>query len=221
VVSIDMMAAAERASVRRARAYASRHPGTVGMPVVTRALDLASEYSRSPNETRTRLLWVLDARLPPPRCNQAVFDRAGRLLGFADLLDVEAGVVGEFDGADHRGAGRHTSDLAREERFRRVGLEVFRVTGLDLLHPERVVDRMRATRTRARWELDVQRRWTIRPPCWWEEPPTLDEILDRRDALWDFHRQMEREGPGRADGRNVWHQSGVLDGASRCAQRAE
>ena len=196
VVSIDMMAAAERASVRRVRDYVSRHPGRVGMPVVMRALDLASEYSRSPNETRTRLIWVLDARLPPPRCNQAVFDLSGRLLGFADLLDVQAGVVGEYDGADHRGAGRHTSDVGREERFRRVGLEVFRVTRLDLLHSERVVDRMLATRARARarWEPEARRRWSTRPPPWWEEPPSLDEILERREALWDFHRQMEREG---------------------------
>jgi hypothetical protein len=194
VVSIDMMAAAERASIRRTRDYTSQHAGTAGLPTVCRALDLASEYSRSPNETRTRLIWVLDARLPPPRCNQAVFDLSGRLLGFADLLDEEAGLVGEFDGADHRGAGRHTSDVGREERFRRVGLEVFRVTGLDLQHPERVVDRMRAARARARWEREAVRRWTTRTPAWWEDAPSLDEILDRRDALRDFHRQLERDG---------------------------
>jgi hypothetical protein len=194
VVSMDMMAAAERVSIRRQRDYVAGRAGSHRMRLVSAALDLASEYSRSPNETRTRLVWLLDARLPRPCCNQPVFDLSGRLLGIADLLDVDAGVVGEFDGADHRGAARHTSDVGREERLRRVGLEVFRVTGLDLHHPARVVDRMHAARARARWEPEAQRRWTTRTPPWWEQAPTLDEILDRRDALWDFHRQLEREG---------------------------
>ena len=34
--------------------------------------------------------------------NCPVHDRSGRLLGIADLLDEEAGLVVEFDGADHR-----------------------------------------------------------------------------------------------------------------------
>ena len=76
-----------------------------------------------------RLIWVLDAGLPPPRCSRPVFDRSGRLIGYPDLLDVDAGVVGEYDGADHRRALRHSRDVAREEDFRRAGLEYFKVTG--------------------------------------------------------------------------------------------
>ncbi len=53
---------------------------------VSWALRHASELSRSPNETRMRLIWVLDARLPAPLVNQDVFDRTGRLIGVADLL---------------------------------------------------------------------------------------------------------------------------------------
>src|SRR3954447_802486 len=74
------------------------------------ALDLASEDSRSPNETRMRLVWVLDAGLPVPAVNQPVYDLDGRLLGVADLLDVAAGVVGEYDGEDHATHnGTHTT----------------------------------------------------------------------------------------------------------------
>ena len=114
------------------RAYLATRAGCRGVRRVSAALDLAGELSRSPNETRMRLVWVLDAGLPAPRVNQPVFDRGGRLLGIVDLLDVEAGLVGEYDGADHRGAARHAGDVGREDELRRAGLEVFRVTGPDL-----------------------------------------------------------------------------------------
>lgn len=192
VVSIDMMAAAERVSVRRTSDYLSTHTAWRGSPLVARALRLASEHSRSPNETRVRLIWVLDARLPQPWVNKPIFSLDGRLLGTADLLDERAGLVGEFDGADHRDAGRHARDVGREDRFRRHGLEVFRVTGPDLLHPQRVVDRMRAARARA-LRLPAERRaWTIEPPPWWAPAPTLDEVLDQRDVMRELH-QLEWE----------------------------
>ena len=194
VVDMDMMAAAERVSISRMCRYAAGHPGWTGLPVVMAALPLASEHSRSPNETRTRLVWVLDAGLPPPLVNRPIFDRAGRLLGIADLLDVEAGLVGEFDGADHRGARGQTKDAGREDLFRRHGLEVFHVTGLDLAHTDRVVDRMLSARARALWQREAERRWTIQAPPSWEEPPSLDEILQHREVMRDFHLQVEREG---------------------------
>lgn len=72
-----------------------------------------------------RLIWVLDAILPPPSVNSPIYDLTGRLLGIADLLDLQAGVVGEFDGAEHRGARRHTEvdqrDLIAERSVRRLG----------------------------------------------------------------------------------------------------
>jgi hypothetical protein len=151
VVDMDMMAAAELVSVGRMDDYRRTRIGWLGAPQVDWALRLASEHSRSPNETRMRLIWVLDASLPRPLVNRPVFDPAGRLLGVADLLDLEAGVVGEFDGADHREARRHSADLAREDRFRRHGLEFFLISGPDLLDVDRVVGRMIGSRRRARW----------------------------------------------------------------------
>lgn len=67
VVAMDMAAAADLVSVRRMRHHVSTHAGTRGARRVTRALSLANEHSRSPNESRMRLVWVLDAGLPPPR----------------------------------------------------------------------------------------------------------------------------------------------------------
>jgi hypothetical protein len=190
VVVLEMAAAAEITSLRRLAAYAEGHPGWNGIPQVLAALPLASELSRSPNETRTRLVWVLDAGLPMPLVNQPVFDLRGSLLGIADLLDPQAGVVGEFDGADHRAAVRHSDDVRREDLFRRHGLEVFRVTGPDLPLTDRVVARMHGARSRARWEPVEHRRWTIAPPPWWDDTPSLDEILDRRDAVRELHEQQ-------------------------------
>jgi hypothetical protein len=185
-VAMDMAAAALLVSVRRMRAYWLAHRGWRRASMIPSALDLASEDSRSPNESRTRLLWELDAGLPRPLVNQPVWDLHGKLLGIADLLDPHAGLVGEFDGADHRSAPRHTRDILRQERFERHLLEVFRVTGLDLLDPERVVARIRFHRSRSRWLPPDGRPWTIVPPESWEPELTLDEYLEERD----FHREM-------------------------------
>jgi very-short-patch-repair endonuclease len=188
VVAMDMAAAAGLVSVRRMAAYLDREVGTSGVRRARRALRLASELSRSPNETRMRLVWVLDAGLPRPLVNPPVFSRQGRFLGYVDLLDPEAGVVGEYDGADHRGAARHSKDVGREDRLRGAGLEVFRVTGPDLPRTDLLVERMRATRARAHRDGEDHRQWTTVPPPWWDEPPSLDELLDRRDVLRELHR---------------------------------
>lgn len=111
VVAMDMAAAALLTSIRRMRDYWLDHRSWRRASLVGEALGLASEDSKSPQETRYRLVWVLDAGLPPPLVNQPVWDRDGNLLGIADLLDEEAGLVGEFDGADHRTATGHTRDL--------------------------------------------------------------------------------------------------------------
>lgn len=63
VVVMDMAAAAEITSIHRMRRYLERRAGWKGVKRVRRALDLADESSRSPNETRMRLVWQLDAGL--------------------------------------------------------------------------------------------------------------------------------------------------------------
>jgi hypothetical protein len=187
VVSMDMMAAAELTSVSRMRRYCARHRGWNGLPQVVRALDLADEQSMSPNESRMRLIWVIDAGLPPPMVNQPVFDLRWNLLGIADLFDPVAGLVGEYDGAAHRSAGRHRRDVVREDRFRRVGLEYVKAVGADLLDTGRLVERIIATRARAKFLPAGSRLWTTRPPASWYESPidlmTLDERLEYQQAL--------------------------------------
>jgi len=100
--------------------------------------------------------------------------------------------VGEFDGADHRTAARHSDDVDRESGFRGESLEFFRVTGPDIRDRRKVVRRMRAARERAHWLPEGLRTWTIEPPASWGDDGTLDAFLDERDARWSLHEQWER-----------------------------
>lgn len=181
VRAVDMACAAELVSPERVARYAEPRAGWVGMPLVAQALDLCDERSRSPLETDGRLVWRLDAGLPRPRVNVPVFSRQGKLLGIADLLDEEAGLVVELDGADHAGARRRSEDAGREAGLRNHRLEVERVTGYDLHHRPALVGRLHAARRRALWLPVHQRPWTLKPPPWWEPELPLDVRLDLRD----------------------------------------
>lgn len=181
VVDMDIAAAARLASITGMSRYVEAHVGWDGVPQARDALPLADEHSRSPNETRLRLIWQLDAALPRPLVNRAVFDLDGRLLGYADLLDPAAGVVGEYDGADHRAARRHSKDVDREAGFRDHRLEVVRVTGPDLPDRALVTRRIAGGYRRASWLPESRRTWTLQPPPWWREPPCLDQVLAARE----------------------------------------
>ena len=104
-------------------------------------------------------VWESVAGFPRPLMNREVRDLAGRLLAIVDLLDVWAGVCGEFNGASHRSAKRQSRDEQRHAALRAVGLETFTVVGSD---SERVqVERMTRARDRAAWASPEQRRWQV------------------------------------------------------------
>ena len=195
VVAMDMMAAAELTSIRRMRAYCAGRAGWNGLPQTLQALDLADEDSRSPAESRMRLVWVLDAGFPPPLLNRPVFDLQGRFIGLPDMLDPLAGLVGEYDGAAHRGGRRHHRDVVREELFRGVGLDYFKVVGRDT--PADALGRMRSARARA-FTLPRERwAWSLEVPDGWYDDPldalSLDERLEYREWL----EQVRRSEQGR------------------------
>jgi hypothetical protein len=194
VVALDMAAAALLTSLERVGDYVEAHPHRDGVPLARAALGLADEGSLSPPETDLRLVWVLDAGLPRPLCNREVYDvRTGRLLGVADLLDPEAGVVGEFDGGEHSGARRRSRDAARDGAFRDHGLEVFRVTAVDLRDTAKVVARALAAYRRA-GARTLEPTWTLQPPTRQGEPLTADELLAGRDLLREQHQRWLADG---------------------------
>jgi hypothetical protein len=182
VVALDMAAAAELVSIRELREYARPRSRWARSRRVEWSVGLASERSRSPGETRTRLVWVVVARLPAPLVNQPVWDLEGRLLGVADLFDPTTGVVVEYDGGTHRSAGRHARDVRREDGFRRAGAEYVKVTVADLRDHTMLADRMVTSRQRAA-TTRAARRWTVQPPAGWWTTETAEERLARRDWL--------------------------------------
>ena len=107
------------------------------------------------------LVWVIDADFDRPLCNRPVFDLAGNLLAIPDLFDEEAGCAGEYQGADHKDGERHREDVARHDRLRSVGIEVFEVVGGDMRDTELVAKRMHAARERSLFLPPGRRRWTL------------------------------------------------------------
>ena len=167
VAVVDMAVAAGVTDLERVASYIAIRPAWTGVPLTRLALPLASADSRSPQETRMRLIWVLDAGLPTPLCNRPLFDLDGRLLGIPDLFDPDAGLVGEYDGADHLVEDRRGRDAVRAERFRDHGLEYIALVRGDLGSPARAAHRIVAARARARFLAPEDRRWTLEPPSWW------------------------------------------------------
>jgi hypothetical protein len=162
-----------------------------GMPQYRDAMGCVSENVWSPQEAAMMLVWILDAGLPAPLMNQPIFDRHGRHLGTPDLLDLEAGVVGEYDGALHLQGRQRRKDIGREERFRDHGLECFVAMAGDLVDRSAMATRMRSARRRARWEPEDARRWTIEPPAWWTPTVTVAQrraLSEQQRALLLRHR---------------------------------
>jgi hypothetical protein len=166
-VALDMVIAAGLTSVADMSDYVETRYAWTGVPLVREALALAIDESRSPQESRMRLVWVLDAGFPTPLCNRAVFSLDGRLLGVPDLLDPVAGLVGEYDGADHLRRDRRRRDIVREQRYRDHGLEYFTVVRGDLSDREGVANRMWAARRRALLRPATHRLWTLDEPAWY------------------------------------------------------
>lgn len=174
VVAVDMTVAAGLIGRDEFRDYVESRPAWTGVYRARFAADHAVPGSRSPQESRMRLVWVLDADLPVPLCNQPVFSLDGNLLGYPDLFDPVAGLVGEYDGADHLAGDRRRRDRTREERFRDHGLEYVAVVTGELASNAHVVRRLRAAYRRAPFTPEGRRRWTL------DQPPWFRSRLDHR-----------------------------------------
>ncbi len=169
VVVADMAASTTtelpRTTLRDIARVEGSHHKVRGIVQVRRALALATSRSASPLETRTRLVWHLDADLGPVGVNVPVFDGRGRLAGVADLLDEDAGLVVESDGADAHGRDRRDHDHDREERFERAGLVVCRVGPRH--HRDRYALAARLREARRDAASRPRGTWTTTKPTWW------------------------------------------------------
>jgi hypothetical protein len=186
-VAISMAAAARLISVALFATYIAQRQAWTGVPHARKAVGMARDDCRSPQEARMVQIWTLDAEFPPPLCNCEVFDLEGRLLGVPDLFDPEAGLVGEYQGEDHKNGSQHRKDVEREERFRDHGLEYFELVGGNIAQRQVAVQRMVNARRRAKFLPPESRAWTLDPPPWRTRPETVHEYLvhtGRADRLW-------------------------------------
>ena len=184
VVVLDMALQTDRVSIIELMEHAATLNGWFGVGRLREATDLADENSWSPMEPEMRLHWQLDLGLPHPLCNHPIFDLAGTHIGTPDLLDVEAGVVGEYDGALHLAGERRASDIQRESLFRKAGLEYVTMTAVDRRDPTQFLRRTKEARERA-LSHRAERRWTVDPPAWWT--PTV--TVEQRRLLTEQQRQ--------------------------------
>lgn len=132
VVRLDVMARDLGVDPGDVHDYARERRRWRGVPRVRAACRHVDPRSASPQESRFRMLWVLAAGLPTPLSNWPVNDLDGRLLGVVDLLDPDAGLAGEYDGADHAAPERRALDHARQETIEQHRLRVVRIAGPDL-----------------------------------------------------------------------------------------
>ncbi len=187
VAVADMAAFSDLVSTAELAAYLVRCSGWTGIPQARAALLLMDENSWSPWETWLRLVWRLDAGFPPPLSNWPIFDRAGNHVATPDLLDLESGTYGEYDGGLHLEGKQRSRDIAREGRLRNLGLEGFTILATEIPHPEQAVQRMTDARRRARWEPESRRRWTADLPPWWTPTHTVElrrQLTARQRERW-------------------------------------
>ena len=184
IVTMDMAAYSDLVSIEEMSVYAAAHSSWTGIPQTREAIPHSDENAWSPPEVLMRLTWRFDAGRPRPLCNVPIFDRSGRHIGTPDLLDPEAGVVGEYDGAVHLLGRQRARDVRREADFRSVGLECVTMLAPDLMDPSHFVRRLHAAYRRASYEPESRRAWTIDQPAWWI--PT--DTVARRRALTDVQR---------------------------------
>ena len=193
VQAIDMAAFSDLVSIAEFAVYVGEHAGWPGIRQARAACELADENTWSPRETWMRWVWTCDAGLPRPLMNQPVFDLAGKHIGTPDLLDVEAGVAGEYEGVDaHLNPDARHHDITREDAFRSVGLEYVTVVGRDVRNRAALAARMTAARSRARWLPAERRRWTVVPPDWWVPTVTVEQrraLTPGQRHRWLAHRR--------------------------------
>jgi len=164
LVAADSTVRAGLTTRERLTAVLARMCGLKGVPQARLAVSLVDGRAESSPESRLRYVWVVEAGLPVPLVNPVVLDLDGRFVARTDLVDPEAGTVGEYDGSQHRELAQHTADNVREEDVEGLNLEVTRSTSLDLWpHRRRLVARLQAAHRRGTARDRAKDSWILRP----------------------------------------------------------
>jgi hypothetical protein len=148
--------------------FAVEHPYYQGVQQAIAAAKLTNGDVLSSWESRLRCCYLLDAGLPDNLLVNVPIFAGGRELGRPDLLDPDAGLVLEFDGAQHRDRAQHHRDNIREEEFEDTNLTVLRADSLDLTRErDSFVRRVHTGYARSVVRDRSKDRWTLDPPPGW------------------------------------------------------
>lgn len=194
VQAVEMAAYDDLVSLAELTAYTATLTSRPGKVRLEAALRVADENVWSPMEVVMRRFWQRD-RDRALVCNQPVFDLAGNHLFTPDLLDVEAGVAGEYDGSVHDTGPRRGKDLDRTELARRVGIEVATMMA-GRGERQRFLRRLDGAYERAA-RFAGPRLWTIEPPGWWTDTTTVDlrrALSPAERERWLGHRRTGHPG---------------------------
>jgi hypothetical protein len=132
LVAADAAVRAGLTSQQQLRERIARTGRSRGLPNARLMAELVDGRAMSTMESRFRFIWVVRAGLPAPEVNPLVLTDTGGVLAAVDLLDVEAAMVGEYDGGHHRELRQHSEDNEREESLERLNLTVVRATSVDI-----------------------------------------------------------------------------------------
>lgn len=125
VATMDAAAWQSPTSLDRMRDYGERWQRLAGAGTARRALEQVRTGSQSPLESISRVK-LIRAGLPEPVLQAPLHDRRG-LIGYADMLFEELGIVGEADGhAKYETRDDLLREKVREDRIRALGLGVVR-----------------------------------------------------------------------------------------------
>ncbi len=145
-----------------------------GVPRVRELLVDLEENSWSPQEPVMRRTWQ-GSGFGRPLANCPVFDLAGRFVGTPDLLDVQAGVYGMYDGGLHLAGAVRQVDVAKEAAYRALGLEGVVMMAGDLGDRDPFRARLREAYARAERRAPDARLWLPGLPAWWTPTFTVEQ----------------------------------------------
>ena len=142
IVAVDKALHSRLIDLAEFRRYLATHPGSTWISRARRVADLAEPATESAMETRLRVL-LIDAGLPRPQAQVALYDDEGRFLARTDLYYPDHRLALEYDGSTHRES--LVDDNRRQNRLVRAGFRLLRYTASDVYNsPDAIASHVRA-----------------------------------------------------------------------------
>lgn len=153
VIAIDSLLAREppfrNVTLEKLHDIPGMYSGRPGAKILRRALRDARARTDSPGETRTRLL-LRRAGFPEPQINFPVTDPDTGQQRYLDLAYPELLIGVEYDGDHHRRSRtQRRADQARKDSLESAGWNLRTLTAEDIKDPQRFLDALHRTFTRA------------------------------------------------------------------------